>query len=202
MKADSGSIRLSASDLSNHLACNHLAVLDYGVATRTRPAPSWHSPDAWVLQQRGIAHESAYVNHLKSQGLSIANLQEIVSEGDACSETLIAVQTGVDVIVQAGLAGPGWFGRADVLRKVPVASRLGCWSYEVYDCKLAVTTKGATILQLLLYSELLAQIQGRLPEFMYVVPPNEAFLAERYRVLDYVAYYRYVKRHLETAIER
>lgn len=149
-----------------------------------------------------MAHESAYLDHLKSQGLSIANLQEIVSEGDACSETLAAAQTGVDVIVQAGLAGPGWFGRADVLRKVPVPSSLGCWSYEVYDCKLAVTTKGATILQLLLYSELLTQIQGRRPEFMYVVPPNEAFLPERYRVLDYAAYYRYVKRHLETAIER
>ena len=36
---------------------------------------------------------------------------------------------------------------------------------------------------------------------MYVVPPNEAFLPERYRVLDYAAYYRYVKRHLETATE-
>ena len=141
MKADSGTIRLSASDLTNHLACNHLTALDYSVATRTRPAPAWHSPDAWVLEQRGMAHENAYIEHLKSQGLSIANLREIVNETDACTETLIAAQMGVDVIIQAALGGSGSFGRADVLRKVAAPSKFGNWSYEVYDCKLALKTR-------------------------------------------------------------
>lgn len=201
MKADSGSIRLSASDLSNHLACNHLTVLDYGVATRTRPVPTWHSPDAWVLQQRGLAHESAYVEHLESLGLSIVNLRDLASETEAHRETLAAMQQGADVIVQAVLADSRWFGRADVLRKVAVPSRLGDWSYDVYDCKLALETKGATILQLSLYSELVAEVQGRWSEFMYVVSPNDRFLPEAYRVLDYAAYYRYVKHHLENTVE-
>jgi predicted RecB family nuclease len=201
MKADFGSIRLSASDLSNHLACNHLTALDYGVATRTRPAPAWHSPDAWVLQQRGLAHESAYVEHLKFLGLSIVNLRDVLNEVDARLETFCAMQQGVDVVVQAVLTGPRWFGRADVLRKVAVPSRLGDWSSEVYDCKLALETKGATILQLSLYSELVAEVQGRWSEFMYVVSPTEGFVPEAYRVLDYAAYYRYVKRHLEDAVE-
>jgi predicted RecB family nuclease len=40
-----------------------------------------------------------------------------------------------------------------------------------------------------------------LPEFMWVVPPGSAFEAERYRVAEYAAYYRYVKGQLEKACE-
>ena len=46
MKVTSGSIRLSASDVSNHLACHHLASLDLAVALSARPAPAWRSPNA------------------------------------------------------------------------------------------------------------------------------------------------------------
>ena len=62
-----------------------------------------------------------------------------------------------------------------MLRRVERASKLGGWSYEVYDCKLACETKATTILQLSLYSELLASIQGLLPESMYVIPPGVDF---------------------------
>ena len=86
------------------------------------------------------------------------------------------------------------------MRKIQRASSLGDWSYEVYDCKLAHDTKASTILQLSLYSELLNAIQGVLPDAMYVVPPGETFHAEQYRVLDYAAYYRYVKGRLEAAV--
>jgi hypothetical protein len=83
------------------------------------------------------------------------------------------------------------------LRRVERASALGGWSYEVYDCKLACETKAATILQLSLYSELLESIQGVLPESMYVVPPGVDFQPEQYRVLDFAAYYRFVKARLK-----
>jgi uncharacterized protein len=163
MKAAAGNIRLSASDLSNHLACNHLTTLDLAVATGSLSLPKWNSPDAWVLQPRGIAHEAAYIQHLRSQGHSVVNLQDTGGEETAFEKTCAAMQTGADVIVQAVLAqGGNWFGRADVLRKVALPSKLGDWSYEVYDCKLALETKAGTILQLSLYSDLLAGIQRRL----------------------------------------
>src|SRR6204780_4974515 len=136
MKASSGVFRLSASDLSNHLACRHLTSLDLAVA-----------------------------------------------------------------IVQPLLATGRWFGRADVLRRVEHASRLGPWSYEVHDCKLSLETKATTILQLSLYSECLAAIQNERPEYMHVVPPGDGFVSEPYRISDYAAYYRHVKRRLEDAIE-
>lgn len=200
MKANATHIRLAASDLSNHLACNHLTTLDLAVATGSRKAPKWNSPDAWVLQQRGLAHENAYIEHLLSQGLSVVNLRDTGDEASAFEKTLVAMQTGVEIIVQGVLAEGSWFGRTDVLRKVTLSGKFD-WSYEVYDCKLALETKAETILQLSLYSELLAGIQGVLPMLMHVVPPTEGFIPESYRVLDFAAYYRYVKRRLQNTVD-
>jgi predicted RecB family nuclease len=200
MKSNAAAIRLSASDLSNHLACRHLTVLDLAVVAGERSAPTWNSPDAWVLQQRGIEHEKAYLSHLEAEGVSIIDLRGIDDDSKALAETIAAMKHGVEAIAQATLASGRWFGRADVLRRVERPSKLGGWSYEVYDCKLARETKAATILQLSLYSDFVEAVQGVLPESMYVVPPGEAFQPEQYRVLDYSAYYRYVKARLETAV--
>ncbi len=114
--------------------------------------------------------------------------------------TVDAMNSGVDVIVQAVLQNGDWFGKADVLRKVEVPSKLGAWSYEVFDCKLALETKATTILQLSLYSELLATDQGIWPAFMHVVAPTEGLAPESFRVLDYAAYYRYVKHRLARTV--
>jgi predicted RecB family nuclease len=201
MKANAQTIRLSASDLSNHLACSHLTALDLAVATGQRPAPKWHSPEAWVLQQRGMEHEKAYLSHLEAEGIPITDLREIDNDEKALAETIAAMHRGAAAIAQATLTNGRWFGRADVLRRVERPSKLGGWSYEVYDCKLARETKAATILQLSLYSELVAAVQGVLQESMYVVPPGEGYHPETYRVLDYAAYYRYVKARLEVAVD-
>ncbi|HXJ44297.1 MAG TPA: TM0106 family RecB-like putative nuclease, partial [Bryobacteraceae bacterium] len=200
MKAITGTLRLSASDLSNHLSCTHVTSLDLGAATGARPAPDWRSPDLWILQERGRMHEAAYLQFLAEQGLEIVDLSEIGSEQDARSQTLRAMERGAEVITQATLADGRWFGRADVLRRVPLSGGFGDWSYEVYDCKLSSETKAGTILQLSLYSEILAVAQGVWPEHMYVVPPGEGFRAEAHRVTEYSAYYRHVKKRLEAAV--
>ena len=155
-----------------------------------------------MLRERGFAHENAYLEHLAAQGVAVVNLRDIVDDERAVAETIAAMEKGAQVIAQATLTSGRWFGRADVLRRVERASKLGSWSYEVYDCKLARETKAATILQLSLYSELLAAIQGVVPESMYVVPFGLDFRPEQYRVLDFAAYYRYVKARLENAVEQ
>src|SRR5262245_38962954 len=83
MKLAAETIRLSATDLSNHLACNHLTSLDLAVARGERPSPDWRAPDAWILQQRGLQHEKAYLAHLQTQGLALLDLREIESEAEA-----------------------------------------------------------------------------------------------------------------------
>src|SRR5258708_6823709 len=201
MKAEKRTIRLSATDLSNHLVCAHLTNNDLAVVNGQMAPPQWKSPDTWILQQHGLEHEQNYLTHLMSLGLEIADLREVETEERAIRETLAAIKNGADVIAQATLRDGHWFGRADVLRRVDKPSALGPWSYEVADCKLARDTKAGTILQLSLYSELLEKVQGVSPELMYVVPRTENFEHESYRVLSYAAYYRQVKTRLEQAVK-
>lgn len=201
MRAAPGQIRLSATDLSNHLACHHLTSLDLGVAHGQRSAPDWKSPDLVVIQELGLRHEAAYLKLLQDKKVSFVDLREIEDEQKAIAETLLCMERGVAAIAQGSLAVGRWFGRPDVLVKVPRPSRFGKWSYEVYDCKLARETKAATILQLALYSALLTEIQSQTPEFMYVVPAGKNFEAEPYRFAEYSAYYRYVKARLENVCD-
>ncbi len=201
MKSEQGSVRLSASDLSNHLFCHHLTDNDLAVALGRKAGPQWKSPDTWILQEHGFQHEQNYLDHLENSGLAVTDLREIDSEERAVEATCDAIRRGAEVIAQATMRTGRWLGRADVLHRINNPSAPAGWSYEVYDCKLARETKAATILQLSLYCELLEKIQGILPEWMYVVPRTENFVAEPYRVLDYAAYYRQVKAKLERAVE-
>ena len=201
MRLLSRGVRLAATDLSNHLACRHLTVLDLSVARGLRGNPEWRAPDLVVIQQLGERHETAYLAFLRERCATFENLRAIDSESDALRETLACMERGVEVIAQGSLAAGRWFGRPDVLRKVAKPSRFGEWSYEAYDCKLSRETKATTILQLALYSALLKEAQGVEPEFMYVVPPSQNFEAEEYRFAEYAAYYRYVKDRLEKACD-
>ena len=210
MKIVNSSIRLSASDLSNHLACRHVTTLDLEVARGRRGAPAWAAPDLKVIQHLGQRFEREYLEHLRGldapgggRKLDVVDLGEIREEVRLLAETRTLMERGVDVIAQGALSDEQWFGRPDVLRRVEKAGGNWPWSYEVVDTKLARETKATTILQLSLYSELLQKTQGVAPENLYVVIPaaGTKFAEERYRVEDYASYYRYVKRRLLDAVE-
>lgn len=202
MKLIGETIRLAATDLSNHLVCEHLTSLDLQVSLGERPVPPIAAPHLVVVQQRGLEHEKAYVEHLLNQNLSIVDLREQSGDISAVEDTQRAMRAGIQVIIQAALQTGRWFGRPDLLRRVETPSDLGSWSYEPYDCKLARATKAATILQLSHYAALLADAQGRETEYIHVVPPAMDFAVETYRVLDYTAYYRAARKRLEEAIRR
>ncbi len=153
---------LSASDLANHLGCRHLTQLDLAVAQGTLQPPTWRDPTAIILQERGLDLEQTYLNHLRGQGWSIS-VPEPDKKSSGIQRTLVAMQEGVEIIYQAVLQKEHWHGRADFLKRVDHHSTLGSWSYEVQDAKLARETRGGTILQLCLYSHMVAEIQGVLP---------------------------------------
>lgn len=192
-------LHLSATDLSNHIACPHLTELNVAAAMKRLVRPFWEDPALQALIQRGEEHEVGYVNHLRKQGLAVVEIPRDDPTDDA-AQTMEAMRGGADVIVQATLQSDRRGGRADVLRRVAVPSSLGDWSYEVLDTKLARETRGGTILQLCFYSDLVREIQGRLPESMYVVTPGTDYVPETYRVLDYLAFYRRVCAQLEAAV--
>lgn len=201
MQAAEGSIRLSATDLANHLACGHLTTLNLAAAKGGPSAPYWHDPHVEAMRLRGIEHERRYVEHLQAQGRTIHRLEETGDPRQAVKRTVEAMRSGAEVIVQAALADGLWHGRADVLLRIEAASDLGDWSYEIADTKLSRETKAGTLLQLCAYSEMVAAIQGRLPDRMHVVVPGRDFVPETYRTQEYLAYYRHVKTGLQLAVD-
>lgn len=161
MRYESEQLQLSASDLVGFLSCKHLTQLDLEVAAGNLAAPSPWDPMLKVLRERGFQHEQAYLDHLASSGLQQVQIDGVGIDDASVAATIAAMGAGTDIIVQAALRHNQWAGRADVLLKVDRPSKLGAWSYEVVDTKLARETKGGTILQLCLYSSLLAEAQGR-----------------------------------------
>lgn len=187
------SLRLSASDLVGYLNCHHLTHLDSQVARGTLKKPQVWDPSLEVLWERGAIHERAYVTHLRDSGREIVEIEGAGITSVQVEKTLAAMREGADVIVQGAFLEHEWSGRTDVLLRVAAPSDLGDWSYEVVDTKLARETKGGTVLQLCLYSDLLAKVQGRIPEYMHVVTPASGFKPISYRVAAYAAYYRQVR---------
>ncbi len=200
MKLRDSRLVFAATDLSNHLACRHLSILDRDVAAGKRPKPEAYDPRLAVLAERGREHEVAYLAHLRDRGSQVLELSSEGGEATAREATREAMRNGVDAIAQASLGDRDWGGRADVLLRVEHPSDLGGWSYEPVDTKLAEETRGGTILQLVVYAELLGEIQGTLPERVGVVTPLGGFMPEWYRVDEYHAFVRRARRRFEESL--
>lgn len=191
---------LSATDLVGYLNCRHLSDLDRAVAEGTRAKPKTWNPLLEVLWERGALHEKSYVEHLQARGLEVVHIDGVDISPEAVQATLDAMQRGVAVIVQGALTNGQWGGRADILQRVDGHSKFGNWAYEAVDTKLARETKAGAILQLCVYSDLLAHAQGAAPEFMHIVAPWTDFQPYHYRYTDYAAYFRRVQKGLEAAL--
>ena len=169
MRNADGRLVFSATDLSRHLACPHLTTLRRAEAFgEINPPLRYDDPRAEALKQRGIEHEQRLLERLVADGRSVATITAPgtpFSQQDwttAAARTLDALRRGVDVVYQGRLEGGdgGWGGYPDFLIRVETPSALGAWSYEVVDAKLARVARGTALLQLLLYSDLLATVQG------------------------------------------
>lgn len=199
MQKNDGAIVFSAGDLVGHLNCRYLTHLDLKVAQGELAKPKLRDdPTLDALVQRGEAHEQGFVDHLAKEGGAVTVIAGVGVDLVSVDQTRQAMVRGDAVIVQAALRNGHWSGRADVLRRVEASSGLGAWSYEVTDTKLARETKGNTVLQLSLYSDLLAITQQKVPEAAHVVTPGTEYLPEAYRVADFAAFYRRIKQSLET----
>ena len=166
---------ITPTDLAAFLACRHKTTLDHEVARGLRRKPRYLPDDA--LAQAGLAHEQAYV-------ATLSDVVDLTDHPDRLTATLDAMRAGKGAIVQGTLQRDGWHGRPDVLERQPDGT------YEVVDTKLARETKGGTILQLAVYSDLLPQR----PQRFHVVTPAGK---ETYRLDDYTAYVRLVRAQMQ-----
>ena len=68
-------LRLSATDLANHLGCIHLSQLNRAAAQGLVRRPRWDDPLGELLRERGHEHEKAYLAHLRAtQSLKVVEI--------------------------------------------------------------------------------------------------------------------------------
>lgn len=209
MKLRPEGLSVSPTDLSYFLSCRHRTALELSVAHGVRKRPQWNDPLLEALFELGLQHERRYVERLRSTSQRLVDLGDEKDRDRALGATADAMRSGADVIVQAALADGSWYGRPDVLIKVDRPSpRLGRWSYEVADTKLARETRGGTIMQLGVYSELIHAAQELAPAHFHVVTPADPApagethgqIVRTYRVDAYAAYFRLLKAAFEEAL--
>ncbi len=193
----------SATDLVGFLECEHLTTLERAALGGLVVRPVRDDPDLRVLRDRGLEHETRFLAWLQEQGRSVVDgrtspdppdpsRRREVIEADA-ARTRQLMGAGADVIYQATLFDGTWLGYVDFLVRVDGPSNLGEHSYEVFDTKLARRTKGGALIQMCVYSELVARIQGRMPERMHVALGGSGHRVEAHRLADYLAYFRSIR---------
>ena len=199
-----GTVVVSATDLVGFLECGHLTTLELGRIDNLWEKPHQRlDPEVVLLQERGDAHEAAFLAHLQAEGKSVhIGTKDGLTTPDrlraAEADTIAAMGRGVDVIYQATLFDGRWRGHADFLLRVAGDSDLGSWHYEVADTKLALSVKGSALLQVCVYSDRLETVQGRRPERIHVVTGDSE--THTLRLDDFAAFYRAVKQRFEDRV--
>ncbi|MCP3981132.1 MAG: TM0106 family RecB-like putative nuclease [bacterium] len=138
-----------------------------------------------MLRRRGNDHERQVLEALRAEGRDV---HEIPDGPGAEEATLEALASGCEVIYQGSLSKTPFAGRPDFLLRRERPSRLGDWSYEPLEAKLARRPKPPAVIQLCAYAEMLEAAQGLRPERLHVrLGSGES---AELRTLDYWFYYR------------
>ncbi|WP_347268600.1 TM0106 family RecB-like putative nuclease [Paracoccus sp. (in: a-proteobacteria)] len=193
MRLISGNILLSASDLMRFMGCTHATTLDLLRLHGHGPAPRTDSADTALLQKHGDVHEAAHLTGLQATREVVEIERGNLAENAAATREALA--SGAEVIFQGAFLSGNWGGWSDFLERVERPSALGDFSYEVADTKLKRRPHPKHVLQLVLYSDLLTEIQGVAPEFAHVELGDGT--RATLRLADYAAYARMARARLE-----
>src|SRR5260370_5890331 len=199
MHLTDGRLILSASDLTGFLECPHLTQQELAATRGELVRLERDDPELELMAHHGTEHEQAHLDSYARVGKSVARIETwgatVEAYRKAREQTLKAMRAGVDVIYQATLFDGHWLGYADFLEKVDAPTELGAHSYDGVDTQLARRAKAPALPQTSLYSELVAGMQGRAPEWMHLALGDGT--RPRFRVSDYRAYLHHAKARLE-----
>ncbi len=200
LRLDDDTLVLSASDLTDFLACGHLSAQKLAIARRERAQP-WHDedPHADLLRRRGEDHEAAQLVRLSAECGGHVDLSRDVRPWlrdeleSAARETAEAIAAGAPLIYQATFFDGRWQGRVDFLRRDAATG-----AYEILDTKLARHVKPGAVHQLSLYSRLLGLVQGRETPLAHLILGDASVASIELR--RYAALHRAAVRRLERLV--
>src|ERR1700737_4533958 len=197
-----GRLIVSPSDLTGFLECEHLTQQELAAARGEIERPERKDPELEVLTRRGLEHEARQLAELRTSHRRVVEFAfpEGTIDGltQAHAQTVAAMQEGADVIYQGTFFDGRWRCHPDFLLRVERPSKLGTYSYEVADAKLARKAKAAAVLQCCVYAEQVGVVQGVEPEHIQLILGDGS--EEKLRLKDYGAYYRSVKRQFEETV--
>ena len=195
----SGQPVFSPWDLFNFSGCRHATFLDIKVMDGEIEAPD---PDDMEGTRRRAAQkiEDACLRQLEGEGKTVTEIPQELPLLKRVALTREAMNSGAEVIHRPAFprATAPWHGSAKFLIRCEKPSELGEYSYEVLNTGMARTARPYHIMQLCVCSEILADLQGLLPENMHLFPSNEE--TRSFRASDYSRYCRHIKRHFEDYI--
>ena len=195
------SARLSPTLAATFLGCSASAAWTLearrGLREAAEPADD---PQAELIVRKGHEHEAACLAGLKEQCGGFVE----ISSGALMARfagTVNAMERGAPLIYQAALTAGSWLGYADFLVRVEDASPRWPWSYEPWDAKLARNARPEHLLQITLYGDLLATVQGRAADQGYLMlgtgEPEIPYKVERFPLQEVRYYVRRAARRLE-----
>ena len=196
---DDGTLALSPSDLSAHLACAHLTTLSLAVARGELEQPHVDSPHRDLIFRKGNEHEHAYLARLEARRTLDPSHADVRRRGlrprgarraDGGGDPRARGGRHLPAVPHRTAAGGG-------SRTSSSSTRDG--GYEPVDTKLARTAKPSHVLQLCFYAEQLARIQGSPVEHVHV--ENGRGERETFRVAEFESYYHRVRERFLAALD-
>src|SRR5256712_12986319 len=159
-----GRLIVSPSDLTGFLECEHLTQQELAAARGEIERPERKDPELEVLTRRGLEHEARHLAELRSGHRRVVEFPfpdgTIAGLSQAHAQTVVAMSEGVDVIYQGTFFDSRWRCHPDFLLRGDRPSKLGAYSYEVADAKLARKAKAAAVLQCSVSAEQVAAVHG------------------------------------------
>src|SRR5256712_14115192 len=197
-----GRLSVSPSDLTGFLEGEHLTKQELAAGRGEIERPDRKDPELEVLTRRGLEHEARHLASLRTGYRRVVEFPfpDGTTAGltQAHAQTIAAMSEGVEVIYQGTFFDGRWRCHPDFLLRIDRPSKLGAYSYEVADAKLARKAKAAAVLQCRVYAEQVASVQGVEPEHITLILGDGT--EEELRLKDYAAYYRSVKRQFEQVV--
>ncbi len=191
MKLRDGQIIYSPSDLVVYFQSPYISWIAHHnmVVPKDQRILKAEDPAMEALSRKGDEFELAEFKKMKG---TVANISRDVTFEESAQATLKAMKEGVDIIYQGALKLGEFQGYTDFLKKVPGhTSKLGDYSYEIYDTKLAHTAKPTHAVQLNCYNEMLNEVLGHWPERWHLILGSG--VTESFLTSDFRYYYAHFK---------